>query len=284
MALHEICYQGSQVAFLTQHGKQELVQSPLEQSLGCQVIHTDAYDTDQLGTFTGDILRQGTQLEAARKKAHIGMALTGLEIGLSSEGAFGGGPFAGFIPWDTEILLWVDKINDLEIVGLAQGPAQSHQKKIQSHDELIQFADEAKFPEHHLVLRPDHQDHEEIVKGIKDKEHLIRTFDLVKAKSCNGMVFVENDLRAFANPTRKELIRKAADNLIQKIRSQCPKCHAPGFWLDRYIPGMPCSVCGSKTHVPIAEVWFCSKCEDTEERPINQDSLADPGRCDICNP
>lgn len=284
MALHEICYQGSQVAFLTQHGKQELVQSPLEQSLGCQVIHTDAFDTDQLGTFTGDILRQGTQLEAARKKAHIGMALTGLEIGLSSEGAFGGGPFAGFIPWDTEILLWVDKINDLEIVGLAQGPAQSHQKKIQSHDELIQFADEAKFPEHFLVVRPDHRDHEEIIKGIKDKTDLIRAFDSAKAKSSSGMVFVENDLRAFANPTRKDLIRKATENLIQKISSQCPKCDAPGFWLDRYIPGMPCSKCGAKTHVPIAEVWFCSKCENTEERPVNQGSRADPGRCDICNP
>ena len=40
------------VAFLTQHGKQDLVKTPLESALACELVHTDAYDTDQLGTYT----------------------------------------------------------------------------------------------------------------------------------------------------------------------------------------------------------------------------------------
>ena len=69
-------YLGQKVAFLTQHGKQDLVRAPLEAALGCQIVHTEGYDTDQLGTFTREVDRLGSQLEAARIKAKIGMALT----------------------------------------------------------------------------------------------------------------------------------------------------------------------------------------------------------------
>ena len=62
-------YQGRQVAILTQHGKQDLVRGPLEAALGCQLVHTDGYDTDQLGTFTRELTRAGSQLDAARKKS-----------------------------------------------------------------------------------------------------------------------------------------------------------------------------------------------------------------------
>lgn len=96
--LNQSIYQGRQVAFLTQHGKQNLIRTPLEGALGCQLVHTDGYDTDQLGTFTRDVARPGSQLAAARRKANIGMELTGAHVGIASEGAFGPDPFAGLIP------------------------------------------------------------------------------------------------------------------------------------------------------------------------------------------
>ena len=102
-------YLDSEVAFLTQHGKQQLVRSRLEQALGCQLVHTQDYDTDLLGTFTTDVDRQGSQLDAARVKATIGMRLTGLQIGMASEGVFGPDPFVGFTPWNSEVVLWVDQ-------------------------------------------------------------------------------------------------------------------------------------------------------------------------------
>jgi len=46
--------------------------------LGCRVAHVSGFDTDQLGTFTRNIPRAGIQLEAARKKACLGMELAGL--------------------------------------------------------------------------------------------------------------------------------------------------------------------------------------------------------------
>jgi hypothetical protein len=277
-------YQGREVAFLTQHGKQDLVRGPLEAALGCQLVHTDGYDTDQLGTFTRELTRAGSQLDAARKKATIGMALTGASVGMASEGAFGPDPFGAFMPWNTEVVLWVDRLSGMEVTGFAHGPAQSLHRMVKTPQELERFAKDAGFPEHHLVLRPEHPEHPDLDKGIHEFATLLKAFHLAQAKSATGVVFVENDLRAFSNPTRQKLILKATQELIQKLLSACPSCEAPGYWLTQQIPGLPCRACGSLTRLPQAEVWACKKCGHEEQRATNAQPWADPARCDFCNP
>jgi hypothetical protein len=49
--------------------------------------------------------------------------------------------------------------------------------------ELLDFAVEAKFPEHHLVLRPEHQDHPQIYKNISDEQRLVNVFLLAQIKT-----------------------------------------------------------------------------------------------------
>lgn len=107
------------VALLTQHGKERVIAPLLDAALGMRVERVDGYDTDRLGTFTREIARAGTQLEAARRKAHIGMELAGLPLGLASEGSFGPDPVAGLLPWNVEILVFVDRERGLEITGVA---------------------------------------------------------------------------------------------------------------------------------------------------------------------
>lgn len=277
-------YHHQKVSLLTQHGKQALLRGPLEATLGCQLIHTDAYDTDSLGTFTRDQTRPGSQLEAAKKKASIGMTLAGTSVGIASEGAFGMDPFTGFIPWNTELLVWLDNNLGIEVVATAQGPAQSSHKIIQSLDELENFARTANFPEHHLALRPENENHADIIKGIDNHANLIKAFHRAKKTSVNGCVFVENDLRAHCNPTRQGVILKAADNLIQKLMSTCPNCNAVGYWVKEQTLGLPCAACGRKTHLPVSETWFCSSCKHEHEKRLKIEQLADPSRCDFCNP
>lgn len=277
-------YEGQPVAFLTQHGKQDLVRDELQAALGCVLVHTDAYDTDQLGTFTRDIDRMGSQLEAARKKVELGLALTGARVAMSSEGAFSMDPYSGLIPWNTEIVLWKDLDRGMEVTGWAHGAALGLHRSIRTLAELEQFAVEAQFPSHHLVLRPDHQDHSQVHKGLHDEASLKAAFEASMAASEHGVVFAENDLRAFCNPTRQAMIRQALQDLIQKLTSICPSCASPGFVLHQKIPGLPCSACGDATRMPVAEVWQCAACGTKEERQVNQGQLADPSRCDACNP
>lgn len=277
-------YQGRRVALLTQHGKETLLRQPLAQALGCELVHTDAHDTDQLGTFTRDVPRIGSQLDAARTKAQLGMQLTGADIGLASEGAFGADPVGGLMPWDTELLLWVDRAQGLEVQGLAQGPAQNQQRALRSLQDLDVFAVGAGFPRHRLVLRTDHDDGPIVAKGVADWDALRQAFAQAMAQSTQGIVVVENDLRAFANPTRQQLILEAARDLIRKLRSICPACKAPGYWIARHIAGLPCRACGRPSRLARAHIWSCPACQHEVERRVESPAWVDPSRCDHCNP
>ena len=276
-------YLGRRAAFLTQHGKERVVAPTLEAALGCNVSLVTGYDTDLLGTFTRDIPRAGSQIEAARKKARIGMELSGLSLGLASEGSFGPDPM-GMFPWNVELLILVDDERGLEVVGVAQGAANFSHLLTADWAAAEAFAKQARFPAHHLVVRPESEDDPRIRKGIAAWAELEAAFAWALAESANGRAFVETDMRAHANPTRMGNIRLAAEDLVKKMRSLCPACGTPGFWIVERVKGLPCEACAGPTRETRAEIFGCLKCahRDTRERADRQ--VADPGHCDYCNP
>jgi hypothetical protein len=276
-------YSGQSVAFLTQHGKEGLIGPMLQDALGCSILHTTAYDTDLLGTFSGEINRQDTQVQTARIKARKGMDLTGARIGIASEGAFIPDPFSGLIPWNVEILMWIDDVNNIEVIGTAQGPAYSLHRSLSSVLELEKFAQVSGFPEHHLMVRPQNQDDARVRKGLSNSTELMQAFEECKQESNNQIVFVENDLRAFCNPTRQAMIRSAADNLLEKLLSYCPACNMPGFSATRHSSGLPCRICGNPTKSAKTYTWCCTVCAFELIKP-NSSLLAEPSGCDVCNP
>ncbi len=275
-------YAGQRIALLTQHGKEAILAPVLDAALGCRVTRVEGFDTDTLGSFTRDIPRAGSQIEAARAKARIGMEISGLPLGLASEGAFGADPFLGTLPWNSELLLFVDDLRGIEVTGWAQQATRFAHTLTGNWQATRRFAAAAGFPEHHLVVRPAQQDDARIEKGIADWATLAAAFSRAQAAADNGLVFLEHDARAHAHPTRREAIRLAAENLRDKLLSLCPACGTPGFWLIERLPGLPCADCGAPTRETRAEVWGCPKCAYREERMISGD--ADPGRCDVCNP
>ncbi|TAJ77079.1 MAG: hypothetical protein EPO42_10980 [Gallionellaceae bacterium] len=277
-------YSGVEMVLLTRHGKERVIAPVLESALGCRVRHESGYDTDRLGTFTRDIPRPGTQLEAARNKARIGMELAGLSLGLASEGSFGPDPFAGMFPWNVEFLIFIDDLREIEVVGVAEGKANSAHHLAEDWAAAEAFARKAGFPEHRLVLRPEGEDDPRIRKGIADWPELEAAYAWATAQSASDRVFLEVDLRAHANPTRMDNIRLAVEDLAKKLRSHCPACGTPGFWIVERIAGLPCSDCGAPTREPRAGIHGCLKCGHrvTHERTDRQ--YASPGRCDYCNP
>lgn len=277
-------FAGETIALLTQHGKERAIAPVLEPALACRVARVDGFDTDSLGTFTRDVPRPGTQLEAARRKARIGMELSGRAIGLASEGSFGPDPITGMLPWNREMVVLIDGRTDLEVVGFAQGPGQSAHLLTDDWAELEAFARRLEFPEHHLVVRPHGPDDPRLRKGIADRATLARAFDVCRAESADGRVFVEADLRAFANPTRMRRIAEATEDLLRRLRSACPACARPGYWIVEREPGLPCSACGHPTQSYRIEVWGCAGCAQREARPRTDRSFAEPQHCDRCNP
>jgi len=276
-------YAGKRVALLTQHGKEHAIAPILEPALACRVERVTGYDTDRLGTFTRDIPRLGTQLDAARKKARIGMELAGGRLGLASEGSFGTDPFAGMFPWNVEVLMFLDDELGIEVCGIFQGPGRCDQQLTGDWAAAQSFARKAGFPAHHLVLRPDHGDDPRIRKGIADWDSFATAYEAARGESATGQVFVEHDLRAHAHPTRMDNIRQAARDLLARLQSSCPACGAPGFAVVENVPGLPCADCGAPTHETQSDVLGCVRCGHrvTRDRALK---FADPGRCDWCNP
>jgi len=247
-------------------------------SLGAELVLARGFDADSLGTFTRDVPRHGDQLEAARRKAEKGIELLGVRCGVASEGAFGPDP-VGFFPWNTELVVLVDRARGIKVVGGAQGAAHPLHALVTTRDALEAFARRADFPAHGLVVLPDGQHDPRARKGLVEWTLLHAAFDEARARSGSGAVFVESDLRAHMNPTRMEMIRKATTNLIERMKSECPRCGTPGFWLVERIAGRPCRDCGSTTNEARAERWHCAQGDHHEVRDLSPGTLGDPARC-----
>jgi hypothetical protein len=276
-------YTGLDAALLTQHGKEHQL-APALAALGIRVARVGHVDTDTLGTFTRETARAGSQLEAARRKAWLGAEGAGTRLGLGSEGAFTTDPHAGLIPWNIEVVVLVDRERGIEIVGLAESEAtNAGQRWVTSRDALHQFAASCGFPAHGLVLAERRLDGDTrgvaMVKGITDAA----TLDAAAAPwLAQGGVWVETDMRAHLNPTRQRVITAAAADLARRLASLCPACGTPGWARVRAIPGRECAGCGAPTSLPRAWQWGCVACAHGVDEPIAE--LADPGRCDWCNP
>jgi hypothetical protein len=250
---------------------------------GYQVLHVDGFDTDRLGTFTHETPRVRSQLETARLKARKGMELSGLKIGMASEGSFTKDPYSGMFDWNLEIVILIDDLRAFEIMGTYSGPAQSASATLGDWEQIIKFTEQAKFPTHFLTIKPDSPYHKESVKGVSGWEQLKDAFQWAMQQSTQGIVFIENDLRAFANPTRMQSIKKATEDLCKKLTSLCPSCQAPGFSVTQYQYGKICKDCLTPTKLPSLTIWKCTKCNFNKNEPLSG-TFADPRFCDKCNP
>ena len=101
-------YFGKCVGMTTKHAKSIAVAPGFSEILGAAVAEYPV-DTDALGTISGEIERQGSALDCARRKCELGMDLLNADFGIASEGGFGPHPFIPFIPGGQKMLYFIDR-------------------------------------------------------------------------------------------------------------------------------------------------------------------------------
>ncbi len=101
-------FEGRKLVISTKHQKEHVLGPILERALGVQAFVPKNLDTDQLGTFSGEVLRLHDPLTTARKKCQLAIELTGCDMAISSEGSFGSHPSAFFLPANVEWLIFLD--------------------------------------------------------------------------------------------------------------------------------------------------------------------------------
>lgn len=281
-------YQGACIVIPTKHAKSSAIAPPFWARLGASVLEYYV-DTDTLGTFSGEVEREGNALECARGKCELALDLLSkkVEYCIASEGSFGPHPQIPFLPCDQEILYFIDRKRGFHLHMVYVSEKTNYQmKELQSFDDLQQFAEMAQFPSHGLILRPNRRETKTpIFKGIDSQELLEEAYQDCLKCSADGKVWIETDMRAQFNPSRMSVIGELAARLADRLATNCPKCSIPGWGRVRSVKGLKCGSCGLETELVKEEIYGCTKCNH-EETTGRTDSLieAQPGNCNYCNP
>ncbi|MCG3167691.1 MAG: hypothetical protein POELPBGB_03485 [Bacteroidia bacterium] len=277
-------FKGRNLIIATKHQKERVIAPVLEEELGVKCFITANFDTDELGTFTGEVERKDDPIATARKKCQIAMESANCDLAVASEGSFGPHPSIYFVPADDEFLILIDKKNGLEIlVREISTETNFDGSEIKTEKELKVFADKVKFPSHALIAKNAQKDFTEIKKDITSWKRLNEVYTHFIKKY--GSIYLETDMRAMYNPTRMKVIEKASIKLAKKINSNCPKCNTPGFGITDVKQGLPCEICNYPTRSVLSYIYTCIKCTYTKEdiHPNNK-NVEDPMYCDVCNP
>lgn len=277
-------FKGRSLLIATKHEKEKIISPIFENELGVNCFVPKNMDTDLLGTFTGEVERKFDPITTARQKCEMAMELTNADLAIASEGSFGPHPSMFFVNADEEILLFIDKKNNLEIIVKELSTNTNfNASTINSLRELKIFANKVGFPSHGLILRPSKEHLKGIFKGITSWTRLIDAYNYLI--NHYETVYIETDMRAMYNPTRRGIIEIAANKLVEKIKSTCPACKTPGFGITGLKEGLPCSACKTPTRSVLSHIYTCQKCnyEQCKDYPYDK-TEEDPMYCDQCNP
>ena len=274
-------------ALATKHAKECALAWPLSRGLGLSLLVPLSVDTDALGTFTGEIPREGSPAEVVRRKARLGMTAARLPLGLASEGSFGPHPIMPFLPTDFEVLVFVDDEEGFTVSEQVVTTDTNYaQERCANPAEALAFANRTQFPSHALIVRPaGNGDPALIRKGICDDEALRFAIRRVIDESPERIASVETDMRAHVNPTRMRVIRHLGARLTRRLRTFCPECGCPGFGIIGGEPGLPCTDCSEPTGMILREVHGCPRCEARCRLPRSDAIEVAPAQyCPACNP
>lgn len=276
-------YQGKYCTLNTLHFKSEALAEPFLKGLGMRVIEQRG-DTDQLGTFSGEVERPGTMFEVLKKKCEMGIELSGFKLGLASEGSFGPHPSIPFLACDYEALLFMDRDRNFIVYETIITENTNYKSKdIKEENEFFNFAETIKFPSHGIIVRPlEWEDKSIIFKGIRTFKEFRDGFKICQTSSASKTVRVETDMRAHMNPTRMMVIRELAQKLSARLTCQCPKCKMPGWGKVRVLKGLEFIECGTPTEKIKEEIFGCVKC--SFEQSVQKGERGGPENCPYCNP
>lgn len=275
-------YKNQCVLLASKHKKEQAISEIFFNKLGCKIC-VEAFDTDQFGTFTGEVPRLFSAYETCISKAKKAAELYGYDLSLASEGSFGPHPLIPFIPSNHEIMVFIDRKNNWTISEhLTTEKTNYKMLTIDEKTEFKDFLEHVGFPNHALTLQTNNSK-KVIAKGIN-------SISLLNAALENGFkqekeLLLATDMRAMMNPIRMQTIKKLAQKLAARIASNCPACQTPGFGFNKTAGSLPCNVCSAPTSLYQHEILGCIQCDYALSQP-RKDGLeaAEPTYCRFCNP
>lgn len=272
------------VALASKHGKQHQL-APAFESLCGWTLQVADFDTDSLGTFSGDVPRLLPPMETVVAKARAGAQLLGLGKGLASEGTIGPHPAVPFVTVTREFVAFVDTATGHELVEtIVSSDIHAISETWSEETSLQSLALRADFPRHAVIVRTRGPAGPLIHKGVRSVEHLGEAIEQCRRAGHGNEVVIETDFRAMVCPSRQAIIEECAWKLARRLTQLCPRCGTRGWGVVDVELGVPCSACGVISLDGVrADIEGCPGCDYRVALPRNNQSI-DPARCDVCNP
>lgn len=277
-------FEGRSLFIATNHRKELVIQPILERELNVNCFTLALFDSDQFGTFSGEIERSQSPYDTLKAKCHLGYKLTACDLVIATEGSFGAHPDLPFCAAHDELILLMDFKNNVSFSARILTTETNFQgKKIRSEEELIAFGESIDFPNQAIILRNEEQSMLYLKKGINDWDELLMAFRVCMRRHDN--VFVETDMRAMHNPLRMKQIEQLSLKLMAQLKVLCPSCEMPGYGVTSVLPGLPCWICETPTSSVLKHVLTCAACQHQEEVYFpNGRQTEEPTFCPACNP
>lgn len=275
-------YKDQVILLASMHEKERAIAPPFAEKLSCRLT-VAAFNTDQFGTFTGEIERKSSPYATCLLKARTAAEEHGYSLAIASEGSFGPHPAIPFMPGAHELMLLVDRERDWVIAEQLFSTKTNYAQMIIDKDSnLDAFLERVQFPSHAVIVQG-RADSSLLSKGIRDSDALHHCLDLGFKKE--KQLILSTDMRAMMNPSRMEVIGELADKLAQRIATLCPECRVPGFGFKQTAGSLPCAQCAASTSFYQQEIWACIDCDYQEFRKRRDGlEMADPAYCEYCNP
>ena len=104
------------------------------------------FNTDQFGTFSGEIERSQSPVDTLKAKCQLGFDVTACDLVIATEGSFGAHPDLPFCAAHDELILLMDFKNNVSFSARILTTETNFQgKKIKSEEELIAFGESIDF-------------------------------------------------------------------------------------------------------------------------------------------
>jgi hypothetical protein len=275
-------YLKKQILMASKHQKERVVAPIFKKYLGCHLLASDL-DTDQFGTFTGEVARLKDALSTCKDKAILAAKHSNYPYAVASEGSFGPHPQMPFFAYAQEWMVFVDLDLGLCIQEEWRTQETNYQTKlIEPKTDIQEFLKQTGFPSHALCLQTANLK-TVLAKGIQTEEELFHCLE--QGFKQENQLLLSTDMRAMMNPTRMQVIEKLAEKLALRILSLCPACQTPGYGQQGWAGYLNCRQCDWSSNVPAFEVWACMKCNYQEQKTRQDGKVSlEPQYCQFCNP
>jgi hypothetical protein len=261
-------YAGQRIGLATIHAKELAVAPPFRRVLGAEIVVAPDLDTDELGTFSGEVPRPDALVETCVLKAELAFRTLDVDCAIANEGSYGPIDAVPLLPSGVEIMAFLDRRRGIRIIEtLSTHRTNWRLMRFKAGDPGVPSVAKAMgFPRYGVFVVCS-SDWSHPIKGLTTVDDVVSAMNQEANRSEDGLAVLYADMRAHRNPARMRVVRALSWKLAKRLERLCPKCDAPGFGSIGNRRGLPCEACARPTHWVHFEIDGCSACGHAETRP-----------------